>query len=63
MDYQDSLYSFIKIGEENKISPLNDEFKSELVINFSKNPLFEHLILHIKSYLKLHSTSSKEKIK
>ena len=63
MDYQDSLYSFIKIGEENKISPLNDEFKSELVINFSKNPLFEHLILHIKSYLKLHSTSSKEKNK
>ena len=63
MDYQDSLYSFIKIGEENKISPLNDEFKSVLVINFSKNPLFEHLILHIKSYLKLHSTSSKEKNK
>jgi hypothetical protein len=63
MDYQDSLYSFIKIGEENQISPLNDEFKSELVINFSKNPLFEHLILHIKSYLKLHSTSSKEKNK
>ena len=63
MDYQDSLYSFIKIGEENQISPLNHEFKSELVINFSKNPLFEHLILHIKSYLKLHSTSSKEKNK
>ena len=63
MDYQDSLYSFIKIGEENQTSPLNDEFKSELVINFSKNPLFEHLILHIKSYLKLHSTSSKEKNK
>ena len=63
MDYQDSLYSFIKIGEKNQISPLNDEFKSELVINFSKNPLFEHLILHIKSYLKLHSTSSKEKNK
>ena len=63
MDYQDSLYSFINIGQENQILPLNEEFKSELVINFSKNPLFEHLILHIKSYLKLHSTSSKEKNK
>ena len=63
MDYQDSLYSFINIGQENQILPLNDEFKSELVINFSKNPLFEHLILHIKSYLKLHSTSKNEKNK
>ena len=63
MDYQDSLYSFINIGQENQILPLNEEFKSELVINFSKNPLFEHLILHIKSYLKLHSTSKNEKNK
>ena len=67
MDYQDSLYSFINLGQENqnenKIISIFDQFKSELVINYSKNPLFEHLILHIKSYLKLKSISSKEKDK
>ena len=63
MDYQDSLYSFINLSPENQIVSNTDEFKSDLVLNFSKNPLFEHLILHIKSYLKLNSVSSKEKDK
>ena len=62
MDYQDSLYSFININPETSMIP-SDEFKSELVLNFSKNPLFEHLILHIKSYLKAFSNSSKDKSK
>ena len=63
MDYQDSLYSFINLSPENQIISNTDECKSDLVLNFSKNPLFEHLILHIKSYLKLNSVSSKEKDK
>ena len=65
MDYQDSLYSFINLGQENNINNQSsfDEFKSELVLNFSNNPLFEHLILHIKTFLKLNSTSPKEKDK
>ena len=60
-DYQDSLFSFIDLGKQNQTPSSSDEFKSELVLNFAKNPLFEHLILHIKSYLKLNSVSSKEK--
>ena len=63
MDYQDSLYSFINLDQKNEITPMIDEFKSELIINFSKNPLFEHLILHIKSFLKKKSISPKEKDK
>ena len=59
--YQDSLFSFIDLGKQNQTPSSSDEFKSELVLNFAKNPLFEHLILHIKSYLKLNSVSSKEK--
>ena len=62
MEYQDSLYSFINLNPETSMIP-SDEFKSELVLNFSKNPLFEHLILHIKSYLKAFSNSSKDKSK
>jgi hypothetical protein len=66
MEYQDSLYSFINLNPETQMVPSfqsDEEFKSELVLNFSKNPLFEHLILHIKSYLKSFSTSSKDKSK
>ena len=66
MEYQDSLYSFININPETSMIPSsqsNEEFKSELVLNFSKNPLFEHLSLHIKSYLKAFSNSSKDKSK
>ena len=59
MEYEDALYSFINIENNNSKSSMN-EFKSELVLNYSKNPLFEHLILHIKSYLK-QNFSSKEK--
>ena len=61
MEYEDALYSFINIENNNSKSSMN-EFKSELVLNYSKNPLFEHLILHIKSYLK-QNFSSKEKLK
>ena len=66
MEYQDSLYSFINLNPETSMVPSfqsNEEFKSELVVNFSKNPLFEHLILHIKQYLKAFTNSSKEKSK
>ena len=66
MEYQDSLYSFINLNPETSLVPSSqssEEFKSELVVNFSKNPLFEHLILHIKQYLKAFTNSSKEKSK
>ena len=66
MEYQDSLYSFINLNPETSMVPSfpsNEEFKSELVLNFSKNPLFEHLIPYIKSYLKEFSNSSNEKSK
>ena len=61
MSYQDSLYSFINLNPESSTNEF--DFKSELVLNYSKNPLFEHLILHMKSYLKSFSTSSNEKNK
>ena len=61
MSYQDSLYSFINLNPESSTDEF--DFKSELVLNYSKNPLFEHLILHMKSYLKSFSTSSNEKNK
>ena len=63
MDYKDSLFSFINLNPGNQTTLEDNEFKSELVINFSKNPLFEHLILHIKSYLNLYTASSKDKEK
>ena len=66
MEYQDSLYSFINLNPETSLVPSSqssEEFKSELVVNFSKNTLFEHLILHIKQYLKAFTNSSKEKSK
>ena len=61
MSYQDSLYSFINLNPQSSTDEF--DFKSELVLNYSKNPLFEHLILHMKSYLKSFSTSSYEKNK
>ena len=61
MEYQDSLYSFINLNPESSKDEF--DFKSELVLNYSKNPLFEHLILHMKSYLKSFSTSSNQKAK
>ena len=61
MSYQDSLYSFINLNPQSSTDEF--DFKSELVLNYSKNPLFEHLILHMKSYLKSFSTSSDEKNK
>ena len=63
MDYKDSLFSFINLNPGNQTTLEDNEFKSELVINFSKNPLFEHLILHIKAYLNLYTASSKDKEK
>ena len=64
MENQDSLYSFININQNNKKK--EEEIKKdnqEFITFYEKNPLFEHLILHIKSYLKQNSTSSKEKEK
>ena len=64
MENNDALYSFINLNvlkkntEETKIGD-NQEF----ITIYEKNPLFEHIILHIKSYLKQNSNSSKEKSK
>ena len=38
MDYKDSLFSFINLNPGNQTTLEDNEFKSELVINFSKNP-------------------------
>ena len=63
MEYDDSLYSFINLDNKNNNNLSSfEEFKSELVLNYSKNPIFEHLVLHIKSYLK-KNYSSKERTK
>ena len=64
MENNDALYSFINLNvlkkntEETKIGD-NQEF----ITFYEKNPLFEHIILHIKSYLKQNSNSLKEKSK
>ena len=63
MENNDALYSFINL---NALKKSNEEIKKdehEFITVYEKNPFFEHIILHIKSYLKQNSTSSKEKSK
>lgn len=62
MEIQDSsLFSFININKDGKEETLTN--KQEFIKIYEKNPLFEHLILHIKSYLNKNTGSSKEKEK
>ena len=64
MENQDILYSFINIGQVNKKKEEQIKQNNPDFINiYEKNPLFEHLILHLKSYLKQNSTSFQEKEK
>ena len=63
MDNNDALYSFINL---NILKKNNEDVKKEnedFLNVYEKNPYFEHIILHIKSYLKQNSISSKEKSK
>ena len=63
MENNDALYSFINLNilkkDKEDIKKENKDFLSI----YEKNPYFEHIILHIKSYLKQNSISSKEKSK
>ena len=63
MSNNDALFSFINL---NVLKKNNDVIKNEgqdFITIYEKNPIFEHIILHIKNYLKQHSTSSQEKTK
>jgi len=62
MDIQDSsLFSFINKDKNGKEETKTD--KQEFIKIFKKNHLFEHLILHLKSYLNKNTGSPKEKEK
>jgi hypothetical protein len=62
MEIQDSsLFSFININKNGEEETKTDN--QEFIKIYEKNPLFEHLILHIKSYLNKNTGSSKEKEK
>ena len=63
MANNDALYSFINLNVLQKKGEEPKTDNQEFITVYEKNPLFEHLILHIKSYLKQNSTSSKEKLK
>ena len=63
MDNNDALFSFINLNVLKKNYQEEKKDDQEFIKVYEKNPLFEHLILHIKSYLKQNSTSSKEKLK
>ena len=63
MANNDALYSFINLNVLQKKGEEPKTDNQEFITVYEKNPLFEHLILHIKSYLKPNSTSSKEKLK
>ena len=63
MANNDALYSFINLNVHQKKGEEQKTDNQEFITVYEKNPLFEHLILHIKSYLKQNSTSSKEKLK
>ena len=63
MANNDALYSFINLNVLQKKGEEAKKDNQELIIAYERNPLFEHLILHIKSYLEKNSTSSKEKLK
>ena len=63
MANNDALYSFINLNVLQKKGEEQKTDNQEFITVYEKNPLFEHLILHIKSYLKQNSTSSKEKLK
>ena len=60
MEKNDELYSFINLNILKKnIKKENEDF----LYSYEKNPFFEHIILHLKSYLKKNSISSNEKSK
>ena len=63
MANNDALYSFINLNILQKNGEEQKKDNQEFITIYEKNPLFEHLIIHIKSYLKQNSTSSKEKLK
>ena len=60
MEKNDELYSFINLNILKKnIKKENEDF----LYSYEKNPFFEHITLHLKSYLKKNSISSNEKSK
>lgn len=64
MENNDALYSFINLNIQKKNNKeAKKEKNQEFITFYEKNPLFEHIILHIKSYLKQNSNSLKEKSK
>ena len=63
MQNNDALFSFINLNpQKNKYVEINED-NEDFITTYEKNPLFEHIILHIKGYLKQHSTTSSEKEK
>ena len=63
MQNNDALFSFINLNpQKNKYVEIKKD-NEDFITTYEKNPLFEHIILHIKGYLKQHSTTSSEKEK
>ena len=62
MSNNDALFSFINL---NYLKKNSDTIKKDqdFITVYEKNPIFEHIILHIKTYLKQNSSSSQEKLK
>lgn len=63
MSSNDVLYSFINLNNHQKNSEEIKKENQDFINIYEKNPIFEHIILHIKSYLIQNSTSSQEKTK
>ncbi len=63
MNGSDILFSFIDIKQiQERNEKINNQNQDFMTI-YEKNPLFEHLILHLKSYLNKNSSSLAEKSK
>ena len=63
MSNNDALFSFINLNILKKNNEVIKKEEQDFITIYEKNPIFEHIILHIKTYLKQNSTLSEEKIK